>query len=69
MGRSKGLSGEISIIVDGKEIPYLLIDEDDNVTWLVSEEDRKKYEQAILNNMGDSMSLYYTAHPEELQGG
>ena len=69
MGRSKGLSGEISIIVDGKEIPHLLIDEDDNVTWLVSEEDRKKYEQAMLKNMGDSMSRYYTAHPEELQGG
>ena len=67
MGKNRKLSGEISIMVDGKEIPYLSIDEDDNKTWLVSEEDQQKYEQKMLKNIGETMSRFYTAHPEYLE--
>ena len=67
MGKNRKLSGEISIMVNGKEIPYLSIDEDNNVTWHVSEEDRKKFEQAMLKNIGETMSRFYTAHPEYLE--
>lgn len=67
MGKNRKLSGEICIKVDGKEIPYLSIDEDNNVTWHVSEEDQQKYEQAMLKNIGETMSRFYTAHPELLE--
>ncbi len=66
MGRGSKLSAEICIEVDGKTIPYLSIDKDGNVTWHVSEEDQKKYEQAMLKNIGENMSRYYTAHPDKL---
>ena len=68
MGRGKKLSAEICIEVNGEVIPYLNIDRDGKVTWLVSEEKQKEYEQAMLNNIGESMSRFYTAHPEYLKG-
>ena len=66
MGRSNKLSARVSIKVDGKLIPYLEIDKEGNVTWFVSDEDQRKYEQAMLKNMGESMSRFYNAHPEYL---
>ena len=66
MGRSRKLSAEICIEVNGELIPYMDIDADGKVTWLVSEEKQKEYEQAMLSNIGENMSRYYTAHPEEL---
>lgn len=68
MGRSGKLSAKISIEVNGEVIPYLRIDKDGNVTWFVSDEDQKKYEQAMLKNIGEGMSRYYSAHPERLKG-
>lgn len=65
MGRGRKLSGEICIEVNGEVVPYLSIDEDGAVTWLVSEEQQKEYEQAMLKNMGECMSGYYSAHPEK----
>lgn len=67
MGRGRELSGEICIEVNGEVIPYLLIDEKGNKTWLVSEEDQQKYEQKMLKNIGETMSRFYTAHPEYLE--
>ena len=67
MGRGRELSGEICIEVNGAVIPYLLIDEKGNKTWLVSEEDHQKYEQKMLKNIGETMSRFYTAHPEYLE--
>lgn len=67
MGRGRELSGEICIEVNGEVIPYLSIDEKGNKTWLVSEEDQKKYEQKMLKNIGESMSRFYTSHPEYLE--
>lgn len=67
MGRGRELSGEICIEVNGEVIPYLSIDEKGNKTWLVSEEDQQKYEQKMLKNIGESMSRFYTAHPEYLE--
>lgn len=67
MRQSKKWSARVCIDDGGKRIPYLLIDSEGNVTKLVSEEDRKKYEQAMLKNMGESMSRFYTAHPEYLE--
>lgn len=69
MGRDRKLSTEICIEVNGETIPYLKIDKDGKVTWLVSDEDQQKYEQAMLKNMGECMSRYYTAHPEKIQKG
>lgn len=66
MGRGGKLSAKICIEVNGEVIPYLRIDKDGKATWLVSDEDQQKYEQAMLKNMGESMSRYYSAHPEEL---
>ncbi len=67
MGRGRELSGEICIEVNGEVIPYLSIDEKGNKTWLVSEEDQQKYEQKMLKNIGETMSRFYTAHPEYLE--
>jgi len=64
MGRNNKLSAEICIEVDGQLIPYLKIDKDGKVTWFVSDEDQQKYEQAMLKNIGENMSRYYSAHPE-----
>ena len=67
MGRGRELSGEICIEVNGEVVPYLSIDEKGNKTWLVSEEDQQKYEQKMLKNIGETMSRFYTAHPEYLE--
>lgn len=67
MGRSGKLSAEVCINVDGKLIPYLKIDKEGNVTMFVSEEDQQRYEQKKLQNMGECMSRFYTAHPEYLK--
>ena len=67
MRRGRGLSGEIVITVNGEEVPYLRIDSDGKVTWLVSDEDQKRYEQAMMKNAGENMSRFYTAHPEYLE--
>lgn len=67
MGRGGKLSTEICIERDGEEIPYLLIDQDGKVTWLVSEKQQKEFEQKMLGNIGDSMSRFYTANPEYLK--
>ena len=48
-------------------IPYLKIDKEGNVTMFVSEEDQQRYEQKMLQNMGECMSRFYTAHPEYLK--
>ena len=66
MRRGEKFKVEICIEVNGEVIPYLSIDEDKNVTWLVSEEDQQKYEQTMLKNIGENMSRYYCAHPEKL---
>ena len=67
MGQSKKWSARVCIDDGGKRIPYLLIDSDGNVTMLVSEEDQQKYEQKMLKNIGETMSRFYTAHPEYLE--
>ena len=68
MGRGDKFTGRICIESDGETIPYLSIDEDGVVTWLVSDERQKEIEQKMLRNIGESMSLYYAAHPEYLKG-
>ncbi len=67
MGQSKKWSARVCIDDGGKRIPYLLIDSEGNVTKLVSEEDQQKYEQKMLKNIGETMSRFYTAHPEYLE--
>lgn len=67
MSRGGKLSAEAYIKVDGETIPFYSIDNDGNVTWYVSEEKRAEYEQAMLKNIGEGMSRYYTAHPELLK--
>ena len=69
MGRGNKYSVDICMEDGDKVIPYLHIDIDGEkkvVTWLVSEDDRKKYEHLMLKNIGESMSRYYAAHPERL---
>ena len=67
MGRSKQLTIEIFVEDNGEAIPYLTIDPDKKVSRFVSEEDQQKYEQKMLKNIGETMSLFYTAHPEYLE--
>lgn len=69
MGRGNKYSVDICMEDGDQVIPYLHIDcdgENKVVTWLVSEDDRKKYEHKMLKNIGESMSRYYAAHPERL---
>ena len=66
MGRGRKLSGEIYIKINGEVVPYLRIDNDGMVTWLVTKERQKEYEQAILKNIGECMSRYYSIHSESL---
>lgn len=58
MGQGRKLSGEIYIEVSGETVPYLNVDENGAVTWLVTKEQQKEYEQAMLKNIGESMSRY-----------
>ena len=61
MGRSSGnFTIKICIEVNGETVPYLVIDKDGKVTQLASEEDRRKYQEAMLKNMGENMSRYYS---------
>ena len=66
MRRDKDFTINISIEVNGEIVPYLTIDKDGKVTQLASDEDRDKYRKAMLKNMGDTMSRYYSAHPEKI---
>lgn len=67
MGRSGKLSAEVCIDVGGKLISYLEIDKEGRVTMLVSDEEQQQYEQKMLQNIGEGMSRFYTAHPEYLK--
>ena len=64
--RDKDFTINISIEVNGEIVPYLTIDKNGKVTQLASDEDRDKYRKAMLKNMGDTMSRYYSAHPEKI---
>ncbi|MBR1533829.1 MAG: hypothetical protein IJ639_05665 [Ruminococcus sp.] len=66
MGRDGKLLGSIEMKANGETIPYLRVYWDGTVEWLVSDEDQKKYEQAMLKNMGECMSRHYANHPEEI---
>ena len=67
MSKRDKWSARVCIDDGGKQIPYLLIDSDGKVTLLVNEEEQKQYEQKMLDNMGESMSRFYSAHPEYLE--
>lgn len=67
MGRSGKWSAQVCIEVGGETIPYLEIDCEGNATLLVSQEKQQEYEQAMLKNIGETMSRFYTAHPEYLE--
>lgn len=58
--RSDNFTIKICIMVNGERVPYLVIDKDGKVTQLASEEDRQKYQKAMLKNMGENMSRYYS---------
>lgn len=66
MGRNGKWSAQVCIEVGGETIPYLEIDSEGVVTVLVSQEKQQEYEQAMLKNIGESMSRFYTANPEYL---
>ena len=67
MSKRDKWSARVCIDDGGKQIPYLLIDSDGKVTLLVDEEEQKQYEQKMLDNMGEGMSRFYSAHPEYLE--
>lgn len=67
MGQRDKWSARVCIDDGGKLIPYLEIDNEGNVTFLVSDEEQKQYEQRMLKNIGETMSRFYTAHPEYLE--
>lgn len=66
MRQSEKWSSQVCIEKDGEMIPYLEIDSEGNITLLVSEEEQQQYESKMLDNMGESMSRFYAAHPEYL---
>ena len=67
MSKSDKWFARVCIDNGSNQIPYLLIDSDGKVTLLVSEEEQKQYEQKMLCNMGESMSRFYSTHPEYLE--
>lgn len=61
MGRKSGkFTIKMCIKVNGEIIPYMTIDKDGKVTQHVSDEDRDRYEKAMLKNIGEGMSRYYS---------
>lgn len=61
MGRKNGeFTIEMCIKVNDEIVPYMTISKDGTVTQHVSDEDREKYEQAMLKNIGEGMSRYYS---------
>jgi len=58
--RSDNFTIEICIEVNGETVPYLVIDKDGKVTQLTSDEDRRKYQETMLKNIGENMSRYYS---------
>lgn len=67
MGRNDRFTIETFIEVEGKTIPLVTIDKDGNKTQHVSDEDLRKYNEAMMKNAGEVMSLYYSAHPDLLK--
>ena len=67
MSKSDKWSARVCIEDNGKRIPCLLIDSEGKVTRLISEEEQERYEQKMLKNIGETMSRFYTAHPEYLE--
>ena len=67
MSKSDKWSARVCIEDNGKRIPCLLIDSEGKVTRLISEEEQERYERKMLKNIGETMSLFYTAHPEYLE--
>lgn len=58
---------KIYMIEGDKTIPMLTIDKDGKVTRYISKEKRKEYEEKIGKRIGESLSRYYSAHPELLK--
>ncbi len=61
MGRkNEKFTINMSIKVNGEIVPCMTIEKDGTVTQHVSDKDREKHKKAMLKNMGESMSRYYS---------
>lgn len=68
MARQNLFTVEVSILVNGAEVPYMEIDADGSIRQHISDEKREEYKAAMLKNMGECMSAYYTINPERYKG-
>ncbi len=61
---SKKLTLKAYIKVEGKDVLWYEIDENDNVTYYLPKEKTQAYVKAMLKNTGERMSQYINNHPE-----
>lgn len=60
MARKK-LTCEVYIEIEGEQLLWYSIDEDGKATYFLPEDKGKAIEQAMLNNIGQRMSRYYSS--------
>lgn len=61
MARKK-LTCDVFIEIEGEQMLWYSVDEDGKATYYLPEDKSKAIEQAMLKNIGEHMSRYYSTH-------
>lgn len=61
MARKK-LTSEVFVEIEGKQVLWYSVDEDGKTTYYLPEDKGAAIEQAMLKNIGEHMSRYYSTH-------